>query len=343
MSIGNSDEIAYDLKTNFKKYYTFIDINMDHLLDSLDQIENLEDQVRDHINRGVLHNQLLNDKHKWWMLCSALDVLGDTFTAFKDYLQTDFPKETGLKYIYCYGVLQCFILQQDSLKHLYEVFEVHWETSSELKKIRKIRNASIGHTVLNNEGGRSEKERNEFNNFISRMTINKLGFDLLRYSKKAESTVYEEISIHELLKKQLDEVIILLRRLIEGIINMENELKKKFENEKLVDLLPISYWFEKIHSIYSEQNKSFAYTALDHIQKQYLDLKRSLENRLFQGEDWFNEIEDYIVGIELMRKSMLDNDERTARICSFYLDEKNDYFKGVMKEIDEKYEIKNPL
>lgn len=316
---------------------------MDHLLGSLDQIENLEDQLRDRINRGVLHHQLLNDKHKWWMLCSALDVLGDTSIAFKDYFQTEFPKETGLKYIYCYGILQCFILQQDSLKHLYDVFEVQWETTSELKKIRKVRNASIGHTILNNEGGRSEKDKNEFNNFISRITINKLGFDLLRYSKKAEDTVYEEISIHKLLNKQLDEVIVLLKRLNKEIIVMENEVKKKFENEKLVDLLPISYWYEKIHSIYDEQNKLFAYTALDNIHKQYLELKQSLENRLLQDEDWFNEIEDYLVAIELMRKSMLENDERTARICNFYLDEKNDYFKTIMVEIDEKYEIKNPL
>ncbi|WP_347456620.1 hypothetical protein [Acinetobacter thermotolerans] len=316
---------------------------MNHLLDLLDQIENLEDQLRDHINRGVLHYQLLNDKHKWWMLCSALDVLGDTSIAFKDYLQTEFPKETGLKYIYCYGILQCFILQQDSLKHLYEVFAVQWEVTNELKQIRKVRNASIGHTVLNNEGGRSEKDRNEFNNFISRITINKFGFDLLRYSKKTKDTVYEEIHIHELLTKQLDEVIVLLRRLIKEIITMENEEKKKFENEKLVDLLPISYWFEKIHSIYDEQNKLFAYTALDHIQKQYLELKQSLENRLLQGEDWFNEIKDYLVAIELMRKSMLDNDEHTARICNFYLDEKNDYFKRLMAEIDEKYEIRNDL
>ena len=36
---------------------------MDHLLGSLDQIENLEDQLRDRINRGVLHHQLLNDKY----------------------------------------------------------------------------------------------------------------------------------------------------------------------------------------------------------------------------------------------------------------------------------------
>ncbi|KGT46616.1 hypothetical protein [Acinetobacter sp. HR7] len=40
---------------------------------------------------------------------------------------------------------------------------------------------------------------------------------------------------------------------------------------------------------------------------------------------------------------MLDNDEHTARICNFYLDEKNDYFKRLMAEIDEKYEIRNDL
>lgn len=316
---------------------------MEKLLHNLNEINKLEDELRDHINYGVLHNQLLNDKPKWWMLCSALDVLGDTSVAFKDYLQTEFPDETGLKYIYCYGVLQCFILQQDSLKHLYEVFEVQWDANSELKQIRKVRNATIGHTVLNNEGGRSEKDKNEFNNFISRITISKSGFDLLRYSKKKEDTVYEEIFIYDLLKNQLNEVIALLKRLDKEIIIMENEVKKKFENEKLVDQLPISYWFEKIHSIYDEQNKSFAYTALGNIQTQYLKLKQSLEDRLLHDEYWFNEIEDYLVAIELMRKAMQSDDERATRIYNFYLDEKNDYFKNLMAEIDEKYEIKNPL
>lgn len=165
----------------------------------------------------------------------------------------------------------------------------------------------------------------------------------MRYSKKKEDTVYEEISTYELLKKQLDEAIVLLRRLNKEIIIMENEVKKKFENEKLVGLLPTAYWFEKIHSIYDEQNKLFAYTALDNIQREYLELKKSLENRLLHSEYWFNEIEDYLVAIELMRKAMQSDDERASRIYNFYLDEKNDYFKSLMAEIDEKYEIKNPL
>ncbi|MCP0911521.1 hypothetical protein [Acinetobacter pseudolwoffii] len=100
---------------------------------------------------------------------------------------------------------------------------------------------------------------------------------------------------------------------------------------------------KKIHSIYDEQNKLFAYTALDNIQREYLALKQSLENRLLHGEYWFNEIEDYLVAIELMRKAMRSNDERAGRIYNFYLNEKNDYFKSLMAEIDEKYEIKNPL
>lgn len=316
---------------------------MNHLLVILERIEDLESQLRDHINYGLLHHQLLNDKHKWWMLCSALDVLGDTSVAFKDYLKAKFPEETGLKYIYCYGILQCFILQQDSLRHLYEVFEIQWDATINLKQIRRIRNASIGHTVLNNEGGRSEKDKNEFNNFISRITINKFGFDLLRYSKKSKDTVYQEINIHDLLSQQLDEVIILLKQLIKVIVTMENEEKRKFENEKLIELIPISYWFEKIHSIYDEQNKSFAYTALDNIQKQYSELKTSIERRLLQSEYWFNEIEDYLVAIELMRKAMIENDQHAARIYTFYLYEKNNYFKRIMSEIDEKYEIKNPL
>lgn len=318
-------------------------MQMKELLLSIELINELETAIRKHINDGVLHNSLLENKTKWWMLCSALDVLGDTSIAFMDYIQAEFPIETGLKYINCYGVLQCFILQQDSVKHLYEVFDVQCEIKSDLKAIRKVRNASIGHTILNNEGGRSEKDRNEFNNFISRITINKSGFDLLRYSKRKEDTIYENISIHSLLKTQLDEVISMLSKLNDKIINFENEVKKKFENEKLVQILPIQYWFEKIHSIYDDQNKQFVYTALEHIQTQYLELKKSLENRLLYSEYCFREVEDYLIAIELMRKAMMENDQRTARIYNFYLDEKNDYSKKIMAEIDKKFEIKNPL
>lgn len=316
---------------------------MEKLLHNLNEINKLEDELRNHINYGVLHNQLLNDKPKWWMLCSALDVLGDTCIAFKDYMQTDFANETGLRYIYCYGILQCFILQQDSIKHLYEVFNIGWKWSDSLKKIRKIRNASIGHTILNNEGGKREHEKDEFNNFISRITINKFGFDLLRYSKKQENTVYESISIYELACNQVEQVILLLKKLIEEIINMENVFKKKFENEKLVDLLPIQYWFEKIHSIYDEQNKSFAFTALEHIKEQYIKLQQSLVARYLNQEYWFNEINDYLLAVELMDKSMNENNERASRIYNFYLYEKNEYFKSLMAEIDEKFETKNPL
>ena len=316
---------------------------MNQLLEVLEQVEKFEDELRDHINSGVLHNFLLNDKHKWWMLCSALDVLGDTVIAFGDYLKSEFPVETGRQYLSIYGLMQCFILQQDSIKHLYEIFDVEFKLTPNLKKIRKIRNSSIGHTVLNNEGGNKEKDKNEFNNFISRMTIEKSGFDLLRYSKKIEDTVYENINVYELLQEQLHDLIELITRLITEIKSMENELKKKFESEKLVELLPISYWFEKIHSIYHPQNRVFSYTALSNIEKSYIQLKDALGQRLLHSEYYFDEINDYIVAIDLMKKALDANDDRASRIYSFYLSQKNEDFKSLMHEIDEKYEIKNPL
>lgn len=308
---------------------------MKDIIKFLRHIKDLENQLRSRINDGVLHHRLINDKEKWWMLCSSLDILGDTTFAFNEYVECDFPQSRGLKYIYLYGIMQCFILQQDAVKHLYQVFDKVWEIPEELNAIRKVRNASVGHTILNNEGDR--KSRNQFNNFVSRMSISKSGFDLLRYSLKEKDTVFKSVKISKYLIIQIEHVIVLLTELLDWISKMEISLKLEFENEKLFDLLPISYWFEKIHSIYDEQNKSFAHVALDNIQKQYLELKISLEDRLLQSEYWFNELEDYFVAIELMRKSLIENDDRAARIYNFYLDEKNDYFKRLMLEIDEKY------
>lgn len=318
-------------------------MNIDELLIRLKKIVELEDNLRGHINDGVLHNKLLSDEPKWWMLCSALDILGDTTLAFKDYIESNFPENTGLQYIYAYGVMQCFILQQDSVKHLYEVFDVEWKWLDSFKKIRKIRNASIGHTILNNEGGRKEQEKDEFNNFISRITINKSGFDLLRYSQKLKETTYDRINIFELLNIQLKNVQTLLENLIKNIGEMEMDVKKKFEHEKLIDLLPISYWFEKIHSIYSPSNKQFALKALRQIAESYIKVKESLSQRLMEEEDVFNELEDYLCAVGLMEQSLNEDDDRKARIISFYLSHKNDYFKEIMKEIDENFKIRNPL
>lgn len=310
---------------------------MDTLLDKITLIEDLEDQIRTHINDGVLHNQLLRDKEKWWMLCSGLDVLGDTTVGFRDYLKNNFPESTGLQYIAAYGIMQCFILQQDSVKHLYEVFDVQWDWHTSFKEIRRIRNASIGHTVLNNEGGRKEQEKNEFNNFISRITIQKAGFDLLRYSKKNKDTVYFSVKIYELADSQFTQIIKFLKQLIREIVNMEDIIKEQFRDEKLVDLLPISYWFEKIHSIYDLQNRDFAITALDAIHKAYHNLISALEKRLLEDEYWFNELDDYILAVDLMKQSLISNDDRRSRILNYYLTQKNNYFKSLMIEIDQKY------
>lgn len=316
---------------------------MEKLYNSLAKLEKSENQIRKHINNGVLHNGLLRNKEKWWMLCSALDVLGDTTLALSDYIKTDFPKESGLKYIYSYGVMQCFILQQDSVKHIYEVFDVEWTWHQSLKVVRQIRNASIGHTILNNDGGKNASDRDEYNNFISRISINKFGFDLLRYSKKQKDTSYEIVNIKELLINQLNQLSEKLNFLIREIEKLEQDFKKKFENQTLIDLLPISYWFEKIHSIYDVENRNFAITALNSIAESYKKLQEALRERLFDQEYWFNEIEDYLFATEMMKEALHAQDERKARILSFYLSEKNEYFKNLLVEIDEKFQIKNPL
>ena len=49
---------------------------MNELILSIESINELETAIRNQINYGVLHYSLLEEKTKWWMLCSALDVLG---------------------------------------------------------------------------------------------------------------------------------------------------------------------------------------------------------------------------------------------------------------------------
>lgn len=84
----------------------------------LRQVGDLEKVIRDHINTHRYQVDLLEDSSNWNQICSSLDVIGDTMFAIGSYGASEFPKDSGLQYIYTYGLLQSLFLQQDALRHL---------------------------------------------------------------------------------------------------------------------------------------------------------------------------------------------------------------------------------
>src|SRR5512135_3253506 len=92
-------------------------------------IHELESEIRDIINSPRKQAALLRNHSTWGMLCSSLDVIGDTECALAAYLagsnleevkRGDYLIESGNLYLTLYGVLQVLFVQQDAVSHLHE-------------------------------------------------------------------------------------------------------------------------------------------------------------------------------------------------------------------------------
>lgn len=153
---------------------------------SITEIQRLTESVRDHINTHRYQVALLKDSGIWNQICSSLDVVGDSLYAIESYQSSNFPEDIGLKYIYTYGVLQALFLQQDALRHLSEAFDITYQPPQILLDIRNIRNAAIGHPTKQDHKGQ------RYYNYVSRISMGKNGFDLLRHSK---SRTYDVVRV----------------------------------------------------------------------------------------------------------------------------------------------------
>ena len=96
---------------------------MSKIEESLTIFFDIEKQVREHINTHRYQKVLISELDNWNQICSSLDTLGDTGLALQSYFKSEYPDETGLSYIYTYGLLQALFIQQDAMNHLMKGFK----------------------------------------------------------------------------------------------------------------------------------------------------------------------------------------------------------------------------
>jgi hypothetical protein len=63
----------------------------------IDELNELTESVREHINTHRYQSVLLDDSKKWNQICSSLDVIGDSLHAVESYEAEKFPEDVGLK------------------------------------------------------------------------------------------------------------------------------------------------------------------------------------------------------------------------------------------------------
>lgn len=299
----------------------------------------LEKSVRKYINTTRYQNALIKDSDNWNQICSSLDTIGDTLYSQQDYLTSEYPESTGLKYIYTYGLLQALFIQQDAMVHLSEAFDIQFELTDRLKEIRSLRNASIGHPTKNRAKGST------YYNYISRMSLEKSGFTLMR-SFDQGSDEFIDIEIYPIVHDQLRDIEASYSFLAYKLQEADRLHREKYRDDQLIDIFhsSMSYTFSKVaEGIHSPNgsNVTFALSMLRSIQKTYAKFENALSERGDVNEytkydlDEYNHalcrIERYLDGSETLLS------ESDARIYQFYIREQHKHFEQIAREVDENY------
>lgn len=205
-------------------------------------IGSLEQEIRDYINHPRRRAILLSDLASWNMLCSALDVVGDTELALEAYLHWTKLDGAGEKYLLVYGALQVMEVQQDAMKFLCESLSITYARSKELREIRRIRSESIGHPMDGEENKVAKAS------FIQRFDLDQQAFTLRTVYSDSRPHRRQTIDVAQLLTMQRRLLEETLTKVVEKLRADEMAHREKHKADLLRDLFPdtLAYHVSKI-------------------------------------------------------------------------------------------------
>lgn len=306
----------------------------------MDLVQQRDTRIRDLVNHPWKLQNLLDDKTKWNKLCASMDVIGDTQIAINSYFSLPgFEAENG-GYLFLYGLLQAFFLQQDALNHLSEALfdkPINWKSEyPDIYLVRELRNDSIGHPT--------KRGKDESFHFIARYSVSKGHFRLMSHYSKTNKSEFNDIDINEIRAKQENSVVKILDNVIELMEREYSDHKQKFANSKLSDLIPgtMSYSIGKVYEgIYNdyplaEMNFSLIKRTIDVVKNEII--KRYGKISALQGlSDVIRRIDYILLKVDnwIKDKQLLNNDD-----AEVFLDSFSDRFKELeemLHEIDEEF------
>lgn len=297
-------------------------------------------EIRDFINNPRRQYNLLKNKEYWNQLCSSLDVIEDCELAITAYKNTEFNKGDGDKYLKVYGLLQAMFVQQDAVKNLWEALEVNgnFELDEQLRNIRKIRNESVGHPT---------KTFNNSYHFVSRITIEKQGFQLMSCHNHQKD--FKDINVLGIIKKQKSLLSEKLNVILQSLKEEEKTHKEQFKTKKLESAFPNTYTYHIsgiFESILSMDKRGVGNAHLKQINLILDKLKEMLNERgiVIDTYDSINLLYDELsfpikkLNIYFDDGAREKIDDKTAYIFAFFIKEKMDELKSIVNEIDKEYE-----
>ena len=305
-------------------------------------VSDLEQQIRNFINNPRKQHALLQDTAAWNMLCSCLDLIGDTELAIAAYDQAQHPEDEGGKYLFVYGILQTLFLEQDAVRNLCEALGISYTADPLLEQIREIRNDSIGHPTK--RGGRTGKAFS----FISRVSLSKYGFDLMTTYPDDRSPLLRHVNIPSLIESQQLILTQALTAVLKELMKEEAEHKAMFKSDHVQEAFPkvLHYYFEKVYeAIHGSKPAEFGSMHIKLIAEAIETFKAKLDKRgilkAYDSVTYLLELLDYPISqlseyFTQPNSSGIDN--KSAYIFAFFVERKLEELKGIAVEIDEQYD-----
>ena len=164
----------------------------------------LAQQIRGHTykwNSNLYEEHFKTLQNEWDRLCAAMDVLEDTCLALQNYERDGLSSDEGEKYLRLYGLLQAICVQQDSIRHLYDIFTerpLKNTPNSAWEHLREVRHKTAGHPI--------ETFRGKINCFLSRQSIQDDKFTIVIWETTEDDTAptrlrSQEVALRELYEK----------------------------------------------------------------------------------------------------------------------------------------------
>ena len=303
-------------------------------------ITKLASHIRGFVESPWMQNILVKDS-SWDMLCSSLDTIEDIELAIEAYLNSPDKIELGSNYLLIYGILQCLFVQQDAVRHLSESLSINFERDDSLEQIRDIRNNVVGHPTKKSRG----KDKGPSHNFISRVTMNKAGFQLTETYPNNQYDI-KDIHIPSLIETQQDKLMCAMSKIIQELKKKEMKYKNEYKKiGKLQDVFPITYNYHLskiLETTHASSRREYGAVNCGTIEDVLNNFKKELEKKKLSGaysglDHVLNQTQYPLAELKKFfnrsDESKLNNED--AYIFATYLKSKFEEIVDMAKEIDD--------
>lgn len=216
------------------------------------EIHQIVEQLRQLFEEFELQTYAKINDVKLIQIYSSFDALEDCQEGIDFYLQSSDTDKVGEKYLRIYGLLQILYVQQDALNNICEALKlsISHKDDENLKKIRHIRNLSVGHPT------KKETGKTVSHNFISRNSLSKEFFEIRSYD--ASDVQFLKNDVLELIDQHQRGIAKLLQNTKQEIKNLKIELKREYQKLPLSNAFSqtVDYDLRKISIFFSQIEKA---------------------------------------------------------------------------------------